>query len=152
MPRVPFKPDEYPTICAYLHVDGAAAALDFYRDVFGATERLRLDGGDGRVGHAELEIGESVLMLADEFPEMDVHGPATYGGTPVVLSIYVQDVDATVARATEAGATLIRPVEDRFYGDRVGQIEDPFGHRWSIQTHIEDVGPEEMERRTTEQG
>ncbi len=140
-------PDNYPRICPYLHIDGAADAIEFYKRVFDATERIRMDGPDGRVGHAELGIGDSVVMLADEYPDMGVKGPKAIGGTPVVLSVYVEDVDATVAKATEAGATIARPVEDRFYGDRVGQIEDPFGHVWSIQTHIEDVAPDEMHRR-----
>jgi len=140
-------PEDYPRVCPYLHIDGAAKALEFYQQIFGATERIRMSGPDGRIGHAELEIGGSVVMLADEFPEMGVKGPKAYGGTPVVLSIYVDDVDATVAKAAEAGATITRPVEDRFYGDRVGQIEDPFGHVWSVQTHTEDVSPEEMQRR-----
>jgi PhnB protein len=145
-------PDGYPRICPYLHIDGAADAIEFYKHVFGATERVRMDGPDGRVGHAELGIGDSVVMLADEYPDLGVLGPKTIGGTPVVLSIYVEDVDATVARATEAGATVDRPVQDRFYGDRVGQIEDPFGHVWSIQTHIEDVPPQEMRRRAELEG
>jgi PhnB protein len=140
-------PEGYPRVCPYLYIDGAGAAIDFYRDVFGATERMRMGGPDGKVGHAELQIGDSVVMLADEFPDMGVQGPRAFGGTPVALSIYVEDVDATVAKAVAAGATLTRPLEDQFYGDRVGQIEDPFGHVWSIHTHIEDVSPEEMGRR-----
>jgi PhnB protein len=151
MPDVKPIPDDYPRVSPYLHVDGASAAIDFYKEAFGATERLRMDGPDGRVGHAELQIGDSVVMLADEFPEMGVKGPRSYGGSPVVLSLYVEDVDATVRKATELGATITRPVEDRFYGDRTAQIEDPFGHGWSIQTHIEDVSPEEMQRRGAEQ-
>jgi PhnB protein len=144
-------PDDYPTVCPYLHVDGAALAIDFYKSIFGATERIRMDGPDGRIGHAELAIGVSVVMLADEFPDMGVKGPNAYGGSPVVLSIYVEDVDATVAKATEAGATIVRPIADQFYGDRTCQIRDPFGHGWSIQTHVEDVPPEEMMRRAEEQ-
>lgn len=140
-------PDSYPRVCPYLHINGAADAIGFYKHVFGATERIRMDGPDGRIGHAELGIGNSVVMLADEYPDIGAKGPKTIGGTPVVLSIYVEDVDTTVAKAEEAGATIARPVEDRFYGDRVGQIEDPFGHVWSIQTHIEDVSPDEMQRR-----
>lgn len=140
-------PESYPRVCPYLHIDGAADAIEFYRRVFGATERMRMDGPDGKVGHAELEIGNSVVMLADEYPDMGISGPKTIGGTPVALSIYVEDVDATVAKATGGGATVKEPVQDRFYGDRVGQIEDPFGHVWSIQTHIEDVSAEEMRRR-----
>ncbi len=140
-------PSSYPRVCAYLHIAGAAEAIEFYKRVFGATERVRMDGPDSKVGHAELGIGDSVVMLADEYPDMGVKGPKAIGGTPVVLSIYVEDVDTTVATATGAGAKITRPVEDRFYGDRVGQIEDPFGHVWSIQTHIEDVSPDEMRRR-----
>lgn len=140
-------PSGYPRVCPYLHIDGAADAIEFYKRVFDATERVRMDGPDSKVGHAELGIGDSVVMLADEYPDMGVKGPKTIGGTPVVLSIYVEDVDTTVVNATAAGAKITRPVEDRFYGDRVGQIEDPFGHVWSIQTHIEDVSPDEMRRR-----
>jgi PhnB protein len=147
MTGVPPVPDGYPTVSPYLHVDGAAKAIEFYTGVFGAAERVRLGGPDGRIGHAELVIGDSVVMLADEHPEIGVRGPRAFGGSPLTLSIYVADVDATVALAVEAGATLTRPVEDRFYGDRTGMIEDPFGHVWSIQTHIEDVTPEEMGRR-----
>ncbi|HJZ62476.1 MAG TPA: VOC family protein, partial [Miltoncostaeaceae bacterium] len=117
------------------------------KDVFGAAERFRLDGPDGRVGHAELEIGNSVLMLSDEWPEGGVRAPGAYGGTPVMLSIYVDDVDATVQRAVDRGATVLRPVEDQFYGDRSGQLTDPWGHRWSVATHVEDVPPDEMARR-----
>ncbi len=144
-------PRDYPRVCAYLHIDGAADAIEYYRELFGATERLRLDGPDGKVGHAELTIGDSVVMVADEFPDMGIKGPKTLGGTPVALSIYVEDADATVERAAASGSRIVRPVEDRFYGDRSGQIEDPFGHSWSIQTHIEDVAPDEMARRAAEQ-
>jgi PhnB protein len=140
-------PDGYPRVCAYLHLAGAGEAIRFYEDVFGAKERFRLEGPDGRIGHAELQVGDSVLMLADENPQMDIRGPGAVGGTPVTLSLYVEDVDATIAHAVELGAKLTRPVEDRFYGDRVGGIEDPFGHSWSVQTHIEDVSPEEMRER-----
>jgi PhnB protein len=145
-------PDGYPRVCPYLHIDGAAAAIEFYKDVFGATERIRMSGPDGKVGHAELAIGDSVVMLADEHPGLGVLGPRAVGGTPVTLSIFVDDVDATVAWAVERGATIKRPVQDRFYGDRVGHIEDPFGHAWSIQTHVRDVSPEEMQRLAAEQG
>jgi PhnB protein len=144
-------PDDYPRVSPYLHIDGAADAIAFYTDVFGATERLRMGGPDGRIGHAELWFGESLVMLADEFPDMGVKGPRAFGGSPVVLSVYVEDVDATVQRATAAGATVTRPVADQFYGDRVAQIEDPFGHGWSIHTHIEDVSAQEMMRRGQEQ-
>ena len=143
-------PDGYPQVIPSLAIDGAAAAIDFYCDVFGATVRMRMDGPDGRVGHAELQLGDSVLMLSDEFPEMDHRGPRAVGGTPVTLSIYVEDVDATFAKALAQGARELRPVEDQFYGDRVGQLEDPFGHRWSVGTHVEDVSEEEMARRAEE--
>jgi PhnB protein len=115
--------------------------------VFGATERMRMGAPGGKVGHAELAIGESVVMLADEFPEMGIVGPKSIGGTPVTLSVYVDDVDATFATALGAGATEVRAVEDQFYGDRSGQFLDPFGHRWSVATHVEDVGEDEMQRR-----
>jgi PhnB protein len=143
-------PESYPRVCAYLHIDGAADAITFYQQAFGAVERLRMDDPEGKVGHAELVIGDSVVLLADQFLEMDVKGPKVLGGTPVVLSIYVEDIDATISRAVFLGAKITRPIEDKFYGDRVGQIEDPFGHAWSVQTHIEDVSPEEMMRRAQE--
>jgi PhnB protein len=140
-------PDGYPQVTPYLHIDGAAAAIDFYTTVFSAKERMRMAAADGRIGHAELELGDSVIMLSDEYPEMGVKGPRSVGGTPVTLSVYVDDVDAVFDRAVRAGATALRPVENQFYGDRSGQFEDPFGHRWSIATHVEDVSPEEMNRR-----
>jgi PhnB protein len=143
-------PEGYPRVSPYLHIAGAAGAIDFYRYVLGARERVRMDQPDGRVGHAELELGDSVVMLADEFPERDVRGPKSIGGTPVTLSVYVEDVDAVVGKALDAGATLLRPVEDQFYGDRTGSFEDPFGHRWSVATHVEDVSAEEMQRRAAE--
>ena len=115
--------------------------------MLGATERTRMAQPDGRIGHAELAIGDSVIMLSDEYPEMGIMGPKRLGGTPVTLSVYVPDVDATYRRALGAGATSVRAVEDQFYGDRSGQFLDPFGHRWSVATHIEDVPPEEMARR-----
>ncbi|HEX4777366.1 MAG TPA: VOC family protein [Acidimicrobiia bacterium] len=140
-------PDDYRTITPYLCVDDGAAAIDFYTRVFGAKERMRMPAPDGRIGHAELTVGDSVLMLSDEYPEMEIRGPKTVGGTPVTLSIYVEDVDDVVARAVKAGAKVRRETQDQFYGDRSGQIEDPFGHVWSIQTHVEDVPPDEMQRR-----
>ena len=143
-------PEGYPRVTPYLHVDGAEAALGFYKDVLGAEERMRMPGPGGKLGHAELEIGESVIMLADEFPDMGVRGPRTIGGTAVTLHVYVEDVDTVFEAALAAGATAVQPVENRFYGDRVGQFEDPFGHRWSIASHIEDVPPDEMERRMSE--
>jgi PhnB protein len=143
-------PEGYPQVTPYLIVDGANAAIEFYRNVFGARERMRMPAPEGRVGHAELEFGNSLVMLADEFPDMGVRSPKATGGTPVTLSVYVEDVDAVFDAAVAAGATALRPVEDQFYGDRNGQFEDPFGHRWSVATHVEDVPPDEMERRAAE--
>ena len=125
-------PSGYPRVTPYLSVDGAAQAIGFYCDVLGATERVRMAGPDGKVGHAELEIGGSVIMLADEFPEMGAPSPRALGGSPVTLMVYVADVDDVWRRAIAAGATEIAPVQDQFYGDRSGQFEDPFGHRWSL--------------------
>jgi PhnB protein len=143
-------PDNYPQVCPYLSVDDAAAAIDFYTEVLGAKERGRLPAPDNKIGHAELELGDSLIMLADEFPEMGIRSPKAIGGTPVTINVYVEDVDAVFEKATAAGATPLRKPEDQFYGDRSGQFEDPFGHRWSISTHIEDVSPEEMATRAAE--
>jgi PhnB protein len=140
-------PAGYPRVTPYLSVDGAAAAIDWYRDIFEATERGRMDGPDGKVGHAELEIGNSVIMLSDPFPGAGSPTPQVLGGTPVFMMVYVADVDDVFKRAINAGAKEIAPVEDRFYGDRSGQFEDPFGHRWNVASHVEDVSPEEMEKR-----
>ena len=143
-------PDGYPQVTPYLCVDGAEAAIEFYENVLGARERMRMPAPGGKVGHAELELGESIIMLADEHPDMGVLSPKTVGGTPVTISVYVEDVDAVFDAALAAGGTSVRPVEDQFYGDRTGQFEDPFGHRWSVATHVEDVPPDEMERRMAE--
>lgn len=140
-------PDGYPQVIPYLSVEGANEAIGFYTTVFGAKERLRMAAPGGKVGHAELEIGESVIMLADVFPEMGGASPKTIGGTPVSVMVYVDDVDAVFGRAISAGATAERQVEDQFYGDRAGQFVDPFGHKWFVATHVEDVPPEEMEKR-----
>jgi PhnB protein len=140
-------PDGYTSVIPYLIVDGAAKAIDFYKNAFGAIERFRIGGPGGRVGHAELTIGGSVIMLADEHPEMGALAPPTVGGTPVGLHLYVEDVDRVAAKAIAAGATLKRPVENQFYGDRLGSISDPFGHLWHISTHIEDLSPDEISRR-----
>ena len=140
-------PDNYPRLTPYLIVDGAGAAIDFYCSVLGATERMRMPAPDGRVGHAELQLGDSMIMLADENAQMDSRGPRAIGGTPVSLHVYVEDSDAVFERAVQAGAKALQPVEDRFYGDRSGQFEDPFGHRWDVSTHVEDVPPEEMSKR-----
>jgi PhnB protein len=143
-------PDGYPLITPYLSVDGASDAIDFYGKVFGFTERMRMPSPGGRVGHAELVLGDSMIMLADEHPEMGIRGPKSVGGTPVTISIYVEDVDATFEKALSEGATSLRDVENMFYGDRTGQFEDPFGHKWSVATHVEDVAPNEMAKRMEE--
>ena len=143
-------PEGYPILSPYLCVDGAAAAIDFYVKVFGAQERMRIPAPDGKIGHAELQVGDAVIMLSDEYPEMDVRGPKSIGGSPVTISLYVEKVDDTFARAIAEGAKELRKVENQFYGDRSGQFEDPFGHRWSVATHVEDVSPEEMQRRAAQ--
>lgn len=140
-------PEGYEQVTPYLCVDGAARAIEFYQRAFGATEGMRLTQPDGRVGHAEIRIGRAPIMLADEFPEMGIRGPRTLGGSPVTIHLYVEDVDALAARAIAAGATVKRPVQDQFYGDRSVTLEDPFGHVWSFATHKEDVSPEEMRKR-----
>jgi PhnB protein len=140
-------PEGYPRVTPYLYVDGAADAITYYCEVLGATERMRMAGPDGKVGHAEVQIGDSVVMLADEYPDMEIRGPRTIGGTPVALSVYVEDVDRVFERALKAGGKELRPVEDKFYGDRSGMFEDPFGHHWSVASHVEDVPPEEMMER-----
>lgn len=139
-------PDGYQAVTPYLIVSGAARALDFYTQVFGATEIMRMPGPNG-VAHAEMRIGDSVVMLADESPDMGYKGPVALGGSPVSLMLYVADVDATFQRAVAAGAVQQRPVQDQFYGDRSGTLEDPFGHVWTVATHIEDVAPDEIDRR-----
>ena len=146
MPVKPI-PDGYNAVMPYLIVNGAAQAIDFYKRVLGATERMRMDAPGGRVGHAELSIGGSVIMLADEHPEMGAIGPRTVGGTPVGVMVYLPDVDAAVQRAVAAGAKVVSPAEDKFYGDRMATIEDPFGHKWYLSTHVEDVPPDEIARR-----
>ena len=143
--------DNYPRVNPYLTVDGVADAIPFYEAVFGAKERMRLADPTGRVGHTEIEIGDSVIMMSDEFPEMDVLGPHKIGGSPTWVTVYVPDVDAAFAKAIELGATEVRPVTDQFFGDRSGQFVDPWGHRWGVATHIEDVSPDEMARRAAEE-
>jgi PhnB protein len=144
-------PEGYPRVTPYLAVDGAAAAIDFYTAVLDAKERMRMPAPEGRIGHAELEIGESIIMLADEFPDMGNRAPKSVGGSPVSIMVYVEDVDATFAKALENGAKELRAVENQFYGDRSGSFEDPFGHLWHVATHVEDVPPDEMERRMAQQ-
>jgi len=144
-------PEDYPRVVPYVHVDGASAAIDFYTEVLGATERMRMPGDTpDKIRHAELQIGDAVIMLADEAPDMDIRGPKTVGGTPVTICVYVEDVDAVMDRATAAGGRTLRPVENQFYGDRTGTFEDPFGHHWNVMTHVEDVDPDEMQRRMDE--
>jgi PhnB protein len=142
-------PDGSRAITPYLIVRGGTAALAFYKKAFGAEETLRLDMG-GKIGHAEMKLGDSTVMLADEHPEMGYKSPQAYGGTPVSLLFYVEDVDARVKQAVTAGAKLLRPVQDQFYGDRTGTVVDPFGHVWTIATHVEDVTPEETAKRAAE--
>jgi PhnB protein len=140
-------PEGYHTVTPYLVIKGAAAALDFYKKAFSATEVLRMADPTGKVCHAEMRLGDSVVMLADEHPEMGCRGPQTLGGSPVSLLLYVKDVDALARQATSAGAKVLRPVQDQFYGDRTCTLADPYGHVWTIATHKEDVSPEECKRR-----
>lgn len=142
-------PEGYHSVTPYLVVDGAAEAIRFYEEALGATEVLRLPMGD-KIGHAEIRIGDSHVMLADEWPDMDIRGPKSRGGATSSLMIYVEDVDAAFERAVAAGATPERPVENQFYGDRSGTIVDPFGHKWTISTHVEDVPEDEIHRRMAE--
>lgn len=144
-------PAGYHTITPYLIIKGCAEALEFYKKAFGAEETMRMPAPDGRIGHAELQIGTSKVMLADEHPEIGALSPQTVGGAAVMMHMYVADVDQVVANALAAGAKLTRPVRDQFYGDRSGGVEDPWGHQWHISTHIEDVSEEEMMRRMKEQ-
>ncbi len=140
-------PEGYHSVTPYLSVKGAANAIEFYKKAFGATELMRLADPSGKVGHAEIQIGDSPIMLADEYPEMNFRSPQSYGGSPVCLLLYVEDVDARTARAVAAGAKLLRPVKDQFYGDRSGTVADPFGHVWTLATHKEDISPEEINKR-----
>jgi PhnB protein len=140
-------PDGYHSATPYLVVQGAADAIEFYKRAFGAIELLRMEDAGGRIGHAEIRIGDSVIMLADEHPEAGYRGPRALGGSAVSIMLYLEDVDEVVARALHAGARLQREVANQFYGDRNGVLEDPFGHVWTIATHVEDVPPEEIERR-----
>ena len=146
---VNYIPDGYHTVTAYLMVDDAAKALDFYREAFGAEELYRLPMGD-KIGHAEIMIGDTHLMLADEFPDMDALGPNKRGGATASFMIYVPDADAAYDRAVKAGAKADRPLKNEFWGDRIGTVIDPFGHKWSLATHLEEVAPEEMQKRMAE--
>ena len=143
-------PEGYHSVTPYLIVRGGVAALDYYKNAFGAEERFRMNGPGGTIGHAEIQIGDSVVMLADENPAWNAKAPEKGTTPPVQLMIYVEDVDATFKRAIEAGGAEIQPIKDQFYGDRSGTLTDPFGHVWTIATHVEDVAPDEMERRASE--
>jgi PhnB protein len=150
MPDVKPIPDAYPRVSPHLSVSGAAEAIEFYKDVFGASERMRMAMPGGAIAHAELQIGDSVIMIGDEMPGGTDPSPRTLGGSPVALFVYVEDVDDVFRRALDAGARSVQAPEDHFYGDRVAMFDDPLGHRWNVATHIEDVTPEEMERRAVE--
>ena len=145
--KVKAIPEGYEGAMPYLIIKGAANALEFYKKAFGATEVMRIPAPGGSVGHAEIKIGKALIMLADEFPEMNCKSPQSFGGSPVSIMLYVQDVDTFVKRAIAAGAKSLRPVENKFYGDRSGSLEDPFGHQWHFSTHVEDVPPDEMAKR-----
>ena len=145
-------PDGYHTATPYLIVNGAAQAIEFYKKAFGATEIMRMAQPGGKVGHAEIKIGDSIIMLADESPDVGARSPQSIGGSPVSIMLYVEDVDRIFSQAVAAGAKVRRPVADQFYGDRTGGIEDPFGHLWYIATHKEDVSPEEMRKRAAAAG
>jgi PhnB protein len=140
-------PEGYHTLSPYLDIENAAEAIEFYKRAFGAKERMRMDAPGGKIGHAELELGDSVLMLADPFPQSSTRTPKELGGSTVNLFMYVEEVDAVVQQAVDAGATVTRPVDNMFWGDRFGIVTDPYGHTWSIATHVEDVSPEEMAER-----
>jgi PhnB protein len=143
-------PAGYASVTPYLHIQGAAAALEFYKKAFDAEAHLCMAGDGGRIMHAEMKIGDSFVMLADEFPDMGVRGPASLGGTSVSIHLYVKDCDATFNRAVAAGATPLMPPADMFWGDRFGKLADPYGHHWSVATHVEDVGEAELEKRKAE--
>lgn len=147
MAKVNPIPEGYHSVTPYLSIKGAAKAIDYYKQVFGATELFRMAAPDGKIGHAEIKIGNSPIMLADEFPEMEFVSPQTLGGSPIGLMIYVDDVDTMFNQAISAGATEVKPLQDQFYGDRSGTIKDPFGHVWTVATHVEDVAPEELQKR-----
>ncbi|HEX8853176.1 MAG TPA: VOC family protein [Pyrinomonadaceae bacterium] len=145
--KVKAIPEGFRTVTPYLCVSDAARAIEFYKEAFGATERMRMEAPGGKIGHAEILIGDSIIMMADEHPEMNFRSPQTLGGPSSHFMIYVEDVDAQVERAVAAGAKLVKPVKDEFYGDRSGSVEDPFGHSWYISTHVEDLTREEIEQR-----
>lgn len=152
MAKVKPIPEGHNSVSPYLIVDDAARALEFYKKALGATELMRHGGPGGKIGHAEVRIGDTVVMLADEHPDHHAHGPRKFGGSPVSLHVYVEDVDAVWAKALAAGAKVTRPLDNQFYGDRIGSFEDPFGHTWHVSSHIEDVCSEEMTRRMAAMG
>ena len=149
--KVKFTPEGYHTATPHLICSGAARAIEFYKSVFGATEMFRMMQPDGRLGHAELRIGDSVIMMADEFPELGARSPQHYGGSPVSILLYFDDVDAVFNRAVAAGAKVLKPLQDQAYGDRNATLTVPFGHQWTVATHIEDVSPEEIEKRAAKE-
>ena len=149
MSKVKPIPEGYHSVTPYLCCRDAGAAIEFYKKAFGATEVMRMPAPEGKVGHAEIQIGDSRVMLADEFPDMGFLSPQSVGGSPVMIHLYVDDVDATAGKAVAAGAKVTRAVEDQFYGDRGGQFDDPFGHKWYVSTHKEDVSSEEVKKRMT---
>ena len=147
MAKVKPIPEGHNSVSPYLIVSGADKALDFYKKALGATELFRLQSPDGKIGHAEIKIGDTILMLADEHPDMQAHGPRKFGGSPVSLHVYVENVDTVWKQALAAGGKEKRPLADQFYGDRLGSFEDPFGHTWHVSSHVEDVSVEEIGRR-----
>jgi len=147
MSKVHYLPEGYNSVTPYLVIKGAAKAIEYYKNVFGATVVVRMDGPDGKVGHAELQIGDSRIMLADENPAMGYRSAESIGASPVSLYVYMPDCDAIVEKAAKQGGKILKPVADQFYGDRSGFFQDPFGHLWGVATHKEDVSPEEMEER-----
>src|SRR5208337_666869 len=150
MSNVRPTPEGYHSVTPYLFIKGAASAIEFYKNVFGATELMRMPGPNGQIMHAELRIGDSIVMLSDENPQMGALSPQSIGGTASGLNVYIANVDGVTQKAIDAGAKLVRPVKDQFYGDRSGTIIDPFGHMWSVATHVEDVPPEEMRKRMSQ--
>ena len=145
--KIKFIPKGYNVVTPYLSVNGAVEAIAFYKKIFGAKEIMRMPGPKGKLGHAEIAIDDCRIMLSDEYPEMNFRGPSSFGGSPVHLNVYVKNVDAVVKKAEAAGAKIVRPVTDQFYGDRSGSIQDPFGHIWHIATHVKDVSLAEMKKR-----
>lgn len=143
-------PEGYHTVTPYLAVEDASKAIEFYTRAFGASERSRMDGPDGKIAHAEIQIGDSIIMTSDQFPQSSAKTPKEVGGTTVTIFLYVEDVDSVVQDAVDAGAAITMPIEDMFWGDRFGQVTDPFGHVWQIATHVEDVSPEVMAERARE--